>query len=109
RASFKDERIDLFSESEPRNILNQLQDDILELRPLNETRELWPAVDALKDRSIRFHVAHSAQREVEVLHDQLLARFSRDPELRPRDVIVMVPDIDSYAPHIRAVFGQIER
>ncbi|MEE4888176.1 exodeoxyribonuclease V subunit gamma [Pseudomonas alliivorans] len=109
RASFKDERIDLFSESEPRNILNQLQDDILELRPLDETRELWPAVDALKDRSIRFHVAHSAQREVEVLHDQLLARFSRDPELRPRDVIVMVPDIDSYAPHIRAVFGQIER
>ncbi|WP_024696320.1 exodeoxyribonuclease V subunit gamma [Pseudomonas syringae] len=109
RASFKDERIDLFSESEPRNILNQLQDDILELRPLDETRELWPAVDALKDRSIRFHVAHSAQREVEVLHDQLLARFSRDPDLRPRDVIVMVPDIDSYAPHIRAVFGQIER
>lgn len=39
RASFKDERIDLFSESEPRNILNQLQDDILELRPLNETRD----------------------------------------------------------------------
>ncbi|MEE4745230.1 exodeoxyribonuclease V subunit gamma [Pseudomonas alliivorans] len=109
RASFKDERIDLFSESEPKNILNQLQDDILELRPLDETQELWPAVDALKDRSIRFHVAHSAQREVEVLHDQLLARFSRDPELRPRDVIVMVPDIDSYAPHIRAVFGQIER
>ncbi|MBA1231880.1 exodeoxyribonuclease V subunit gamma [Pseudomonas viridiflava] len=109
RASFKDERIDLFSESEPKNILNQLQDDILELRPLDETRELWPAVDVLRDRSIRFHVAHSAQREVEVLHDQLLARFSRDPDLRPRDVIVMVPDIDSYAPHIRAVFGQIER
>ncbi|MCD5997387.1 exodeoxyribonuclease V subunit gamma [Pseudomonas sp. CDFA 602] len=109
RASFKDERIDLFSEHKPRNILNQLQDDILELRPLDETREHWPALDALADRSIRFHVAHSAQREVEVLHDQLLARFSRDPDLRPRDVIVMVPDIDSYAPHIRAVFGQIER
>ncbi|GFM57539.1 RecBCD enzyme subunit RecC [Pseudomonas cichorii] len=108
RSSFKDERIDLFSESEPTTLLNQLQDDILELRPLDETRELWPAVDALQDRSIRFHVAHSAQREVEVLHDQLLARFSRDPGLRPRDVIVMVPDIDSYAPHIRAVFGQID-
>ncbi|MFJ4144084.1 exodeoxyribonuclease V subunit gamma [Pseudomonas sp. NPDC089734] len=109
RSSFKDERIDLFSESDPGNILNQLQDDILELRPLDETRALWPAVDPLQDRSIRFHVAHSAQREVEVLHDQLLARFSRDPDLRPRDVIVMVPDIDSYAPHIQAVFGQIER
>jgi exodeoxyribonuclease V gamma subunit len=109
RSAFKDGRIDLFSEAEPRNLLNQLQDDILELRPLDETRELWPAVDPLQDRSVRFHIAHSAQREVEVLHDQLLARFSKDPGLRPRDVIVMVPDIDSYAPHIRAVFGQIER
>ncbi|MEB0093070.1 exodeoxyribonuclease V subunit gamma [Pseudomonas sp. CCI4.2] len=109
RAAFRDGRIDLFSESEPHTLLNQLQDDILELRPLNETRALWPAVDPAHDRSIRFHVAHSAQREVEILHDQLLARFSADANLRPRDVIVMVPDIDSYAPHIRAVFGQLER
>lgn len=109
RAAFRDGRIDLFSEAQPHNMLNQLQDDILELRPLNETRELWPAVDLAQDHSIRFHIAHSAQREVEILHDQLLARFSADPDLRPRDVIVMVPDIDSYAPHIRAVFGQLDR
>ncbi|WP_460123753.1 exodeoxyribonuclease V subunit gamma [Pseudomonas sp. H3_G09] len=109
RAAFRDGRIDLFSEAQPHSMLNQLQDDILELRPLNETRELWPAVDLAQDHSIRFHIAHSAQREVEILHDQLLARFSADPDLRPRDVIVMVPDIDSYAPHIRAVFGQLDR
>jgi exodeoxyribonuclease V gamma subunit len=109
RSAFRDGRIDLFSDSQPQNMLNQLQDDILELRPLNETRERWPAVDLKSDESIRFHIVHSAQREVEVLHDQLLARFSADPDLRPRDIIVMVPDIDSYAPHIRAVFGQLER
>ncbi|MGE8153063.1 exodeoxyribonuclease V subunit gamma [Pseudomonas vancouverensis] len=109
RSAFRDGRIDLFSDSQPLNMLNQLQDDILELRPLMETREHWPAVDLNQDQSIRFHVAHSAQREVEILHDQLLARFSADPQLRPRDVIVMVPDIDSYAPHIRAVFGQLDR
>ncbi len=109
RATFRDGRIDLFSEAQPQNLLNQLQDDILELRPLNETREHWPAVDLTQDESIRFHIAHSAQREVEILHDQLLARFSANPHLRPRDVIVMVPDIDSYAPHIRAVFGQLDR
>ena len=39
RAAFRDGRIDLFSESEPTTLLNQVQDDILELRPLNETRE----------------------------------------------------------------------
>ncbi|AZL70742.1 exodeoxyribonuclease V subunit gamma [Pseudomonas oryziphila] len=109
QAVFNDGRIDLFSDGEPKNLLNQLQDDILELRPLAETREQWPQVDPAKDRSVRFHVAHSPQREVEILHDQLLARFSADPSLRPRDIIVMLPAIDTYAPHIRAVFGQLER
>lgn len=109
RGVFSDGRIDLFSEAQPLTLLNQLQDDILELRPLSETRETWPAVSAASDRSIRFHVAHSPQREVEILHDQLLARFSNDPTLRPRDVIVMLPAIDDYAPHIRAVFGQLDR
>ena len=101
-SAFRDGRIDLFSDNQPKNMLNQLQDDILELRPLSETRECWPTVDLEQDESIRFHIAHSAQREVEILHDQLLARFSADPDLRPRDIIVMVPDIDSYAPHIRS-------
>ncbi|TWI58639.1 DNA helicase/exodeoxyribonuclease V gamma subunit [Pseudomonas duriflava] len=101
-------RIDLFDEVEPAHMLAQLQDDILNLRPLNETRETWPEVDPAQDASIRFHIAHSPQREVEILHDQLLARFSKDPTLRPRDIIVMVPDIDAYAPHIRAVFGQLD-
>ncbi|WHS61057.1 exodeoxyribonuclease V subunit gamma [Pseudomonas sp. G2-4] len=109
RSVFRDGRIDLFSDGNPTTLLSQLQDDILELRPLNETREHWPVVDTEQDRSIRFHVAHSAQREVEILHDQLLAHFSADLTLRPRDIIVMVPDIDSYAPHIRAVFGQLDR
>ncbi|TDJ72974.1 exodeoxyribonuclease V subunit gamma [Pseudomonas putida] len=109
RGVFSDGRIDLFSDSEPTTLLKQLQDDILELRPLAESRALWPGVDPGKDRSVRFHVAHSPQREVEILHDQLLARFSADPTLRPRDVIVMLPAIDTYAPHIRAVFGQLQR
>ncbi|PMR72818.1 exodeoxyribonuclease V subunit gamma [Billgrantia endophytica] len=106
-------RIDLFepfvnSRGQAR-LLNQLQDDIRELRPLHETREAWPAVDPSRDDSLVFHVAHSPQREIEILHDQLLAAFSADPALRPRDVIVMVPDIDHYAPHVQAVFGQLDR
>ncbi|MFJ4434487.1 exodeoxyribonuclease V subunit gamma [Pseudomonas sp. NPDC089395] len=109
QGAFSEGRIDLFSEGQPTTLLNQLQDDILELRPLAETRQLWSEVDLTKDRSVRFHVAHSPQREVEILHDQLLARFSADPTLRPRDVIVMLPAIDTYAPHIRAVFGQLQR
>ncbi|WP_249975800.1 exodeoxyribonuclease V subunit gamma [Vreelandella olivaria] len=102
-------RIDMF---EPFNtpehncLLSQLQDDIRELRPVAETCSHWPALNPADD-SIVFHIAHGPQREVEVLHDQLLAAFSQDPNLRPRDIIVMVPDIDRYAPHIEAVFGQL--
>ncbi|WP_017430911.1 exodeoxyribonuclease V subunit gamma [Vreelandella jeotgali] len=102
-------RIDIFepfNDPQAPRLLSQLQDDIRELRPLDETRRHWPAVEADSDDSLVFHVAHGAQREVEILHDQLLAAFSADATLRPRDIIVMVPDIDCYAPHIDAVFGQ---
>jgi exodeoxyribonuclease V gamma subunit len=60
---------------------------------------------ALDDRSLTLHVCHSPQREVEVLHDRLLAMLEENPELTPRDIIVMVADIDSYSPYIQAVFG----
>jgi len=102
-------RLDWFEAPEATNtLLQQLQEDILELRPLAETRERWPGVDLDHDRSLVFHVAHGPQREVEVLHDQLRAAFDEDPTLRPDEVIVMVPDIEVYAPHIEAVFGAIE-
>ncbi|WP_242540235.1 exodeoxyribonuclease V subunit gamma [Trinickia mobilis] len=102
------QRIDLFESDSTATMLQQLQDDIRDLRTLVETRERWPAVDPREDRSIRFHIAHSAQREVEILHDQLLAAFAGNAMLRPRDVIVMVPDIETYAPHIQAVFGLLD-
>ncbi|MBS2138576.1 exodeoxyribonuclease V subunit gamma, partial [Escherichia coli] len=31
--------------------------------------------------------------------------LEEDPTLTPRDIIVMVADIDSYSPFIQAVFG----
>lgn len=103
-------RIDMFEPFSQGNgtLLSQLQDDIRELRPVGETREHWPTPSD-EDDSIVFHVTHGPQREVEILHDQLLAAFSSDPNLRPRDIIVMVPDIDRYAPHIEAVFGQLSQ
>ena len=99
------QRVDLFASPGQDTLLRQLQDDIRDLRPLHETQARWPAVDPRGDASIRFHLAHSRQREVEVLHDQLLAMLDGDASLRARDIIVMVPDIDAYAPHIQAVFG----
>ncbi len=99
------QRIDLFDAPAGSGLLAQLQEDILELRSLTEIVALERSIDPGRDASLRFHVAHGPQREVEILHDQLLAAFDADPGLKPRDIIVMVPDIDAYAPHIQAVFG----
>ena len=101
-------RIDLFTSNGTDTLLHQLQEDILQLRPLAETKGYWPPLNA-QDDSLRFYITHSAQREVEVLHDRLLAALAEDPTLRPRDIIVMVPDINGYAPHIQAVFGLTAR
>ncbi|MFV8572252.1 exodeoxyribonuclease V subunit gamma [Marinobacter sp. SBS5] len=113
RSSFQtpDQKIDIFSEhgnGEAPSLLNQLQNDIYNLTPLQEIREQARELDLTQDYSIAFHEAHGPQREVEVLHDQLLAAFNAAPNLRPRDVIVMVPDINVYAPHIQAVFGRYQ-
>lgn len=107
------QELDAFVDVTPDNLLHNIQSDILELENRavagvnleefsrsDNKRPLDP-----QDGSITFHVCHSPQREVEVLHDRLLAMLEEDPTLTPRDIIVMVADIDSYSPFIQAVFG----
>jgi exodeoxyribonuclease V gamma subunit len=57
------------------------------------------------DRSIRVHACHGRARQVEVLREAILHRLADDPTLEPRDVIVMCPDIEAFAPLIEAAFG----
>lgn len=57
------------------------------------------------DGTIQNHACHGAMRQVEVLRDVLLRLFSEDVTLQPRDVAVMAPDIDAFAPLIAAVFS----
>lgn len=99
---------DLFTSQPTPHLLQQLQDDILQLRSLSETQQQWPRWQP-DDPSLIVNSAHSAQREVEILHDHLLACFQADASLQPRDVMVMVPDIDAYAATIEAVFGRFDR
>jgi exodeoxyribonuclease V gamma subunit len=61
-----------------------------------------------RDRSIQIHSCHSPLREMEILYDNLLALFEADPDLLPRDIIVMTPDIESYAPYVHIVFDSPE-
>lgn len=99
--AFEGEEHECFEEPEGDDLLSALQCDILHLQEARgENKRLLQA----GDRSLQVHSCHSPMREIEVLHDSLLALFEADPELKPRDVLVMSPNIEDYAPFIQAVF-----
>jgi exodeoxyribonuclease V gamma subunit len=93
-----------FEDDDDESLLAIIQSDILNLRDTlkitGEKRSFNP-----NDNSIRVHSCHSPMREMEVLYDQLLNMFEKDPALKPRDIIVMAPDIEVYTPFIQTVFG----
>ena len=60
---------------------------------------------AAGDRSVQVHACHGVARQVDVLREVLLGLLADDPTLEPRDVLVMCPDIETYAPLIEAGFG----
>ncbi len=104
-------RVDLFDDGPGTTLLAQVQAAVRDLVPVAEQQAAaqGPSPD---DCSIVFHIAHGPQREVEILHDQLLHLFAHPPggaPLAPREVVVMVPDIAGFAPAIRAVFGAFPR
>ncbi|HEY9292144.1 MAG TPA: exodeoxyribonuclease V subunit gamma, partial [Microlunatus sp.] len=89
---------------QPRSsLLSRLQSDLAADRPLRTPS----AADriAVDDDSIAVHAAHGPDRQVEVLRELLLGLLADDPTLEPRDIIVMCPDIETYAPLISAAFG----
>ncbi len=96
--------VDPLQDSAPGTLLGQLQSSIFRLQGTPDKRE-----PLSKDDSISFVSTHSMQRELEVLHDRLLGWFDADATLQPRDVMVMVPDMALFAPHIQAVFGRFAR
>lgn len=99
------EDMDMFQQGGEHTLLGSLQHDILYLADRGSDDDAPPAVVSAGDNSLEVHVCHSPMREVQVLHDRLLARLECDRSLTPRDILVMVPDIDRYAPYIEAVFA----
>ncbi|MGD9230446.1 MAG: exodeoxyribonuclease V subunit gamma [Desulfobacterales bacterium] len=109
-----------FEDPDEHHMLSKIQRDIYHLKdrkiyPQDSSPDLEPGdicppsphTDTMQrdvDTSIQIHSCHSPMREIEVLHDNLLAMFEEDPDLLPKDIVVMAPDIESYAPFIQAVF-----
>lgn len=89
----------LFTPKDQPTLLAALQNSILDMQPL-------AAFDlAADDASIAIHACHHLTRQLEVLHDQLLALFGGPQPPRPDQVLVVSPDLSAAAPLIDAVFG----
>ncbi|MBL4830096.1 MAG: exodeoxyribonuclease V subunit gamma [Aliivibrio sp.] len=103
------QEVEAFVEIERDSLLHCIQSDILNLEDCQNDEILDTSKHKFEiersDRSLAIHACHSPMREVEVLHDKLLAMFDANPTLKPRDIIVMVADINNYSPAIQAVFG----
>jgi exodeoxyribonuclease V gamma subunit len=57
------------------------------------------------DTSVQVHSCHGRARQVEVLREVVLGLLDADPTLQPRDVLVMCPDVETYAPLVSAIFS----
>ncbi len=93
----------------PATLLARLQADVRADRrppgpPLPDAPELRPLL-AADDRSLQVHACHGRARQVEVVRTAILHALAADETLEPRDVIVMCPDIETFAPLIHATFG----
>jgi exodeoxyribonuclease V gamma subunit len=84
----------------PDTLLGWLQSDIAANAVRAQGHSLTPS-----DRSVQVHACHGPARQVDVLREVLLGLLADDPTLEPRDILVMCPDIETYAPLINADFG----
>ncbi len=95
--------IELFEEPKETNLLSTIQSDIDLLRDRGKG-EIPPEEISPDDKSIQIHSCHGPLREVEALHNTLLRLLENDDKLTCKDILVMTPHIESYAPYIEAVF-----
>lgn len=122
---FDQMRVDVFDSEEPvvGSLLESIQHQIRDLQPIAEIKLAWekeqisrPAQSNFADGSLVFHIAHGLTRELEILHDQLLMMLSQDwalsrgiEPIEPKDIVVMLPQMDSAVPSIEAIFGQYNK
>ncbi len=96
-------------EGAPTTLLERLQHDIRhdiappgpQLPGREDTRMILDVADA----SVQLHACHGRTRQVEVIRDAVLHLLAEQPDLEPRDVILLCPDVEAFAPLVDAAFA----
>ncbi len=86
----------------PATLLGRLKQDLREgeVKDVAERPVLHPA-----DASVQVHACYGRVRQVEVLREVIVGLLADDPTLEPRDILVMCPDVDSFAPLVASAFA----
>ena len=86
------------------SLLEQLQEQLV----CGEPEAEQPLTREPRDRSLEFHACPGRLRQLQVVRDQILQLLAADPSLEPRDILVMTPQVEAFAPLVAAVFGDTE-
>ena len=86
-------------DSNPNSLLKLIQNEIQSGKSI-----LNDQIVKDNDDSIQIANSYTEYREVEALWNYLVNQFENNTNLRQRDVCVIVPKIETYAPAIKAVF-----
>lgn len=89
-------------ETKPTTLLSKIQNDVAnnKFADRNKIEEI-----DLKDGSLTIHSCYTIAREVDVLYQYLVHNIENaEQKISSRDIIVLVSDINLYAPYIKAIF-----
>ena len=83
------------------SILEQLQEKLV-LQESSITLER-----SKTDASLKFIECPGFRRQVQIVRDQIIQLFAKDKTLEPRDILIMTPQVERFAPLISSVFNDI--
>ncbi|OGH01220.1 MAG: exodeoxyribonuclease V subunit gamma [Candidatus Lambdaproteobacteria bacterium RIFOXYD1_FULL_56_27] len=96
-----DSGLEAFELPEPQSLVGRLQRDLRDLTQVpDQPEEIGP------DQSLEVHRCHSPLREVQTAKNRILAFLEANPTAQPKDVAVLVSDLETYGPLVAAVFDQ---
>ena len=103
-----DELLNQYEEVSPEEpiattLLKQIQQDIFFNKADSERDHI--SAGFLEDGSLMINSCYTPAREVEVLYNYLVHLVNQRQGLSARDIVIMLSDIDTYAPYIKAVFN----
>jgi exodeoxyribonuclease V gamma subunit len=90
--------------TDPKTLLKKIQSDIYNNASKDNRQSITEG--EVKDGSITINAAFTPVREVEVLHNYLIELVDqKNEQLSPKDILVLVSDVELYAPFIHSVFS----